>query len=304
MNKKSILELVGKTPVVKLDNIDKNISELYVKLEGKNPGGSVKDRAVLGMIEDALNNGKIKKGYTIIEPTSGNTGISLAMIGKKLGFDVEIIMPESMSLERRNIIKSYGAKLILTPADKGMKGAIEKAEEILNTRKNYYMLNQFSNSSNYEYHYKTTGPEIYDALGDIDIFVAGVGTGGTISGVSKYLKEKNKNIIIVAVEPESSPVLTKGEAGAHKIQGIGAGFIPKNYLAEYIDKVIAVSDEDAFKYTKILMEREGIFSGLSTGANLVAVLKVAEEYGHDKKILFISPDGGEKYISTGVFLTE
>ncbi|BEP29630.1 cysteine synthase A [Helicovermis profundi] len=300
--KNNILELIGNTPIVKVSNVEKRAENLYVKLEGKNPGGSVKDRAVYGMIRDAMKTGKLKKGSTIIEPTSGNTGIAIAMIGNLMGYNVKIVMPETMSIERRNIIKSYGAELILTDGTKGMKGAIEKANELFESNKNYFMLNQFSNESNYLYHYETTGPEIIKSNKDIEIFVTGVGTGGTITGVAKYLKEYNANIKVVAVEPESSAVISGNGPGPHKIQGIGAGFIPSNYKEEFIDEVVTVTDEESFEMTKKLLKQEGLFIGISTGANLAAVMKIFDKYGYDKNIVFISPDGGEKYVSTGIYL--
>ena len=242
-----VLELIGNTPILKLTNmIDKNSADVYVKLEKFNPGGSIKDRASLGMIEKAESEGRLKKGSVIIEPTSGNTGIGLAMIGRIKGYKVIIVMPETMSKERRDLIKAYGAELILTEGTKGMKGAIDKAKEMVDEY-GYFMPQQFDNIANQEKHYETTAEEIYKEIKDLDVFVAGVGTGGTISGIGKKLKEKNNEIKVVAVEPYNSQVLIGNKAGAHKIQGIGAGFIPKNYKQEYVDRVVAVKDEDAIK---------------------------------------------------------
>lgn len=299
--KKNILEMIGNTPMVQLNSVSNGAQNLYLKLEGKNPGGSVKDRAVYGMIQDAENEGLLKRGSTIIEPTSGNTGIAIAMIGRLKGYKVVIVMPETMSVERRNIIQSYGAQLILTDGTKGMKGAIETAEALQAENSDYFMLRQFSNSSNWKYHYETTGQEIIDDLPDVDIFVAGVGTGGTISGVAKRLKENNSNVKIVAIEPASSAVISGNGPGPHKIQGIGAGFIPGNYLGEYIDEVIQITDDEAFDMAKGLLLEEGIFVGISTGANVAGAIKALEKFGKDKKTVVISPDGGEKYLSTGIY---
>ena len=299
--KKNILDLIGNTPMVKVNNIENVSSNAYVKLEGKNPGGSVKDRAVYGMIRDAELDGKLKKGSTITEPTSGNTGIAIAMIGRIKGYNVIIVMPETMSVERRNIIQSYGAKLILTDGTKGMKGAIETAEALQAENKDYYMLSQFSNPSNYKYHYETTGKEIIDDMPDIEYFITGVGTGGTITGVAKRLKEYNPNIKVIAVEPDTSAVISGDAPGPHKIQGIGAGFIPHNYLGEYVDEVIQVSSEEAAESAKELLLKEGLFVGISTGANIAALAKLTKKYGKDIKVATISPDGGEKYLSTGIY---
>lgn len=299
--KKNIIELIGNTPMVKINGIENASSNLYLKLEGKNPGGSIKDRAVLGMIRDAELEGKLKRGSTIIEPTSGNTGIAIAMIGRIKGYKVVIVMPETMSVERRNIIQSYGAQLILTDGTKGMKGAIETAEALQQEHKDYYMLNQFSNPSNWKYHYETTGKEIIEDMPEIEYFVAGVGTGGTITGVGKKLKEYNPNIKIIAVEPESSAVLSGDAPGPHKIQGIGAGFIPYNYLGEYVDEIIKISSEEAAEMAKELLLKDGLFVGISTGANIAAAVKISEKYGKNIKLVSVSPDGGEKYLSTGIY---
>ncbi|AYE33706.1 cysteine synthase A [Clostridium septicum] len=295
-----VLELIGKTPILKVSNLEENSADVYVKLEKFNPGGSVKDRAALGMIEKAEKLGLIKPGDTIVEPTSGNTGIGLAMIGRLKGYKVVIIMPETMSKERRDLIKAYGASLVLTEGAEGMKGAIEKANELVKQH-GYFMPQQFENLANPEKHYETTAEEIYNYLSDLDVFVAGVGTAGTVTGISKNLKNKIKKLEVVAVEPEKSPVISGGKAGAHKIQGIGAGFVPKIYNSEYIDKVMTVSDEDALRTTKEFAINEGILVGISSGAAIYAAMKIAKILGKGKKVLAIAPDGGEKYISMGIY---
>ena len=295
------IELIGKTPVLKLKNmVDKNSADVYVKLEKFNPGGSVKDRAALGMIEKAEREGILKKGSVIVEPTSGNTGIGLAMIGRIKGYRVVIVMPETMSKERRDLIKAYGAELVLTEGSKGMKGAIEKANELVK-EKGYFMPQQFENIANPEKHYETTADEIFEDINDLDVFVAGVGTGGTISGVGRRLKEKIKEIEVIAVEPSNSQVIGGKKPGAHKIQGIGAGFIPKNYEAEYVDKVVAVDDKDAINTAVEFAKKEGVLIGISAGAAVYAALQLAKEAGKGKKVLAIAPDGGEKYISMGIY---
>lgn len=295
------LELIGNTPILKLNNlVSKNSAEVYVKLEKYNLGGSVKDRAALGMIEKAEKEGLLKEGSIIVEPTSGNTGIALAMIGRLKGYKVVIVMPDSMSKERRDLIKAYGAELILTEGSLGMNGAIEKANE-LSKKANYFMPQQFENLANRQYHYDTTAEEIYNDIKDLDVFIAGVGTGGTITGVGEKLKEKINNIKIVAVEPKKSPVLSGGRAGAHKIQGLGSGFIPEIYNPEIIDEVVNVSDEDAYRVTKLIAEKEGILLGISSGAAIYVALEMAKKLGKGKKVLAIAPDGGEKYISMGIY---
>lgn len=295
------IELIGKTPVLKLKNmVDKNSADVYVKLEKFNPGGSVKDRAALGMIEKAEREGILKKGSVIVEPTSGNTGIGLAMIGRIKGYRVVIVMPETMSKERRDLIKAYGAELVLTEGSKGMKGAIEKANELVK-EKGYFMPQQFENIANPEKHYETTADEIFEDINDLDVFVAGVGTGGTISGVGRRLKEKIKEIEVIAVEPSNSQVIGGKKPGAHKIQGIGAGFIPQNYKVEYVDKVVPVSDEDAIKTAIRFSREEGILVGISSGAAIFVALEIAKKLGKGKKVLALSPDGGEKYISMGIY---
>jgi len=296
------LELIGNTPILKVNNLikDENIADIYVKLEKFNPGGSVKDRAALGMIEKAEREGLLKPGTTIVEPTSGNTGIGLAFIGKLRGYKVIIIMPETMSKERRDLIKAYGAELILTEGAKGMKGAIEKAEEI-GSGEGFFIPQQFENLANPEKHYETTAEEIYKDIPELDVVVAGVGTGGTVIGISKNLKKKNPKIKAVAVEPANSPVLSGGNPGGHKIQGIGAGFVPGIYEKEYVDEILQVKDEDAFKTAKAFAEIEGVLIGISSGAAVYAAIEVAKKLGKGKKVLAIAPDGGEKYISMGLY---
>lgn len=295
------IELIGRTPILKVTNmIDENSADVYVKLEKFNPGGSVKDRAVLGMIERAEEAGLLKKGSVIVEPTSGNTGIALAMIGRVKGYKVIIVMPETMSKERRDLIKAYGAELVLTEGNRGMKGAIEKATEMVNEH-GYFMPQQFENIANPEKHYETTAQEIYEDINDLNAFVAGVGTGGTISGIGKSLKEKISDIEIVAVEPSNSQVIAGKNPGPHKIQGIGAGFVPQNYKQEYVDKVVAVSDENAIKTAVDFAKNEGILVGISSGAAIYAAIEIAKKLGKGKKVLAIAPDGGEKYISMGIY---
>lgn len=302
----SISELVGKTPLVKLNNYNsaKNLNAtIYGKIEYFNPAGSVKDRIAKAMIEEAEKSGLLTKDSTIIEPTSGNTGIGLASIATAKDYKIIITMPETMSEERRNLIKAYGAELVLTEGSKGMKGAIAKAEELAKTIPNAFIPGQFTNSANPLAHYKTTGPEIYEDLdGKVDVFVAGVGTGGTISGVGKYLKEQNPNIKVIAVEPASSPVLSKGVAGPHKIQGIGAGFVPTTLDTSIYDEVIAVTNEDAFETARQLGKKEGFLVGISSGAALWAATEISKrpEY-KGKNIVVLFPDTGDRYLSTELF---
>ncbi len=303
---KSVSELVGKTPLLQADGFAKKVgadATIYAKLEYLNPTGSVKDRVAKAMIEDAEACGKLKKGSVIIEPTSGNTGIGLAAIAASKGYKIILTMPETMSVERRNILKAYGAEIVLTEGAKGMKGAIEKAAELAANTPDSFIPGQFVNPANPMAHFLTTGPEIYSDLGgDIDIFIASVGTGGTLSGTGKYLKSKNPNIKVIAVEPQGSPVLSEGRAGAHKIQGIGAGFVPQTLDTSIYDEVIAVSDDDAFKYSRLFALSEGISVGISSGAALCAAVKNAlckENAG--KKIAVILPDGGDRYYSTPLF---
>ena len=294
----NVLDMIGNTPMIKLNNIGN--SNLYVKLEKYNPAGSIKDRAVYYMVENLEKNGILKKGDVLVEATSGNTGIALSMIGSLKGYKVIIVMPETMSVERRTLMKAYGAKLILTDGSLGMKGSIEKMNKLLSENSNYISLKQFDNEYNPLAHYETTGVEIYNQVKDIDIFVCGVGTGGTISGVGKYLKEKNPNIKVVAVEPEGSPVISKNKKGSHKIQGIGAGFIPKNYNENVVDEVMTITDEESYKGVRIMAQKEGILVGISSGANVYAALKLCEMYP-DKKIVTVAPDGIDKYMSMGIF---
>ena len=305
--KKSALELIGKTPLLLVENYQRNAdateAEILVKLEYFNPAGSVKDRVALQMIQDLEESGRIKPGATLIEPTSGNTGIGIAAVAAAKGYKVVITIPETMSVERRNIIKAYGAEIALTEGSKGMKGAIAKAEEIKNETPGAVILGQFINSSNPKVHKLTTGPEIWeDTDGEIDIFVAGVGTGGTITGVGEYLKSKNPNVKVVAVEPKHSPVLSEGRAGAHKIQGIGAGFVPDVLNTEIYDEIIPVANEDAFETGKAIAKTEGVLVGISSGAALFAATELAKRpENKGKKIVALLPDSGDRYYSTALF---
>lgn len=294
------LEMIGNTPILKMRSTDKDSADIYVKLEKFNVGGSVKDRAALGMIEKAEKNEILKEGDIIVEPTSGNTGIALAMIGKLKGYKVIIVMPDTMSEERRALIRAYGAELILTDGSKGMKGAIEKATELSN-KDGYFMPQQFENNANKEKHYETTAIEILNDINDLDVFVASVGTGGTVTGISKKLKEQIKDLKTVAVEPENSKVLSGGKPGPHKIQGIGAGFIPAIYESEYVDEIITVTDEEAFEAARDFAKEEGVLIGISSGSAIVAAKKIAKKLGKGKKVLAIAPDGGEKYLSMGLY---
>ena len=294
----NVLDMIGNTPMVNLYNIGRG--NIYVKLEKYNPAGSIKDRAVYYMVENLEKNGILKKGDVLVEATSGNTGIALSMIGSLKGYKVIIVMPETMSVERRTLMKAYGAKFILTDGSLGMKGSIEMMNKLLSENTNYISLKQFENEYNPLAHYETTGVEIYNQVKDIDIFVCGVGTGGTISGVGKYLKEQNPNIKVVAVEPEGSPVISKNKKGSHKIQGIGAGFIPKNYNKNVVDEVMTITDEESYKGVRIMAQKEGILVGISSGANIYAALKLCEMYP-DKKIVTVAPDGIDKYMSMEIF---
>ena len=294
----NVLDMIGNTPMIKLNNIGN--SNIYVKLEKYNLAGSIKDRAVYYMVENLEKNGLLKKGDVLVEATSGNTGIALSMIGSLKGYKVIIVMPETMSVERRTLMKAYGAELILTDGSLGMKGSVEKMNKLLSENSNYISLKQFDNEYNPLAHYETTGVEMYNQVKDIDIFVCGVGTGGTISGVGKYLKEQNPNIKVVAVEPEGSPVISKNKKGSHKIQGIGAGFIPKNYNENVVDEVMTITDEESYKGVRIMAQKEGILVGISSGANIYAALKLCEMYP-DKKIVTVAPDGIDKYMSMGIF---
>lgn len=301
---RNIAELIGNTPLVELSLLENELllpSRIFAKLEYFNPAGSIKDRAALSMIEDAESKGLLKKGSVIIEPTSGNTGIALAAVAKTRGYEAIIVMPDSMSPERISLMKGYGAKVVLTPGSLGMKGAIERAEELKAENENAFIPDQFNNPANAMAHYKTTGPEIYrDLEGNVDILVSAVGTGGTISGIGRYLKEQNKNIKIVAVEPDSSPLLTKGYAGPHKIQGIGANFIPSILDLSVVDEIMTVSNEDAFSYAKLVGQKEGVSVGISSGAALACAIRLAKDHS-GKNIVVIFPDGGSRYLSTGLF---
>ena len=302
----SVEELVGGTPLVELTKIEKHFNlqaKIYAKLEYFNPAGSVKDRVAKKMIEDAENSGKLKAGSVIIEPTSGNTGIGLCSIAAARGYKTIIVMPETMSLERRQLMKAFGAELVLTDGTKGMKGAIEKAEELAKEIPNSFIPSQFENPSNAKAHFESTGPEIWeDTDGNIDFFVAGVGTGGTITGVGKFLKSKKSNIKILAVEPKSSAVLSGGIAGSHKIQGIGAGFIPKVLDTSIYDEIIPVENENAFKTGKLIGQKEGFLVGISAGAALWAAVEIAKEAENiGKNIVVLFPDTGDRYLSTEMF---
>lgn len=296
---KDITELIGKTPLVRLNRLSKpGAATIYGKVEFFNPGGSVKDRICLNMINEAERQGKLKPGGTIVEPTSGNTGIGLALVAAVRGYKLILVMPESMSMERASLLSSYGAQLVLTPAWEGMKGSIKEAESIVAQNPAYYMPDQFSNPANPAMHRMTTAPEIWDALeGKIDAFVAAVGTGGTVTGCGEVFKEHNPKIKILAVEPAGSPVLSGGEPGPHKIQGIGAGFVPKVLNRKIIDRIITVTDDEAYQTAKLLSKKEGLLVGISAGANVFASQKVAEELGPGKNVVTILCDTGERYIS-------
>ena len=298
----NVSELIGNTPVVRLNKIvEDGSAEVYLKLEYMNPGSSVKDRIALAMINDAEEKGLLKSDATIIEPTSGNTGIGLAWVAAAKGYKAILVMPDTMSIERRNLLKAYGAQLILTPGKEGMKGAIAKATELAE-QNGYFMPQQFQNEANPEIHRQTTGKEIVEQMGDqLDAFVSGIGTGGTISGAGSVLREAYKDIKIVAVEPADSPVLSGGSPGPHKIQGIGAGFVPDTLNTEIYDQIIKVANEDAFEQARRAAKEEGILGGISAGAAIHAALQVAKELGAGKKVLAIIPDNGERYLSTPLY---
>ncbi|MBX8936561.1 cysteine synthase A [Enterococcus gilvus] len=299
----SILDTIGETPIVKLRHMTTDeMAQIYVKVESFNPGGSVKDRIALRMIEDAEKSGKLKAGMTIIEPTSGNTGIGLAMVGAAKGYPVTLVMPKTMSVERRKLMQAYGANLVLTPGSEGMKGAIAKAKELADEN-GWFVPAQFDNPANPKVHEETTAKEIVNAFekNELDAFVAGVGTGGTITGVGNELKRMYSNIKIYAVEPEESPVLEGGQSGPHKIQGIGAGFVPSILNTEIYDEVLPVNSSDAMETAREIAKKEGILVGVSSGAALFAALKVAKEMSPDQKVLVLLPDNGERYLSTELF---
>jgi cysteine synthase A len=304
---KGFTDIIGKTPLVEVTHIEKAHdlkAKLVVKLELRNPAGSVKDRAAYYMIKDAEEKGLLKEGSVIIEPTSGNTGIGLAAIAAAKGYRAILTMPETMSVERRNILKAYGAEIVLTEGSKGMKGAIAKADELAKEIPNSFIPGQFENPANVQAHYETTGPEIWeDSQGAVDVFVSGVGTGGTITGVGKYLKEKKPGVKVVAVEPASSPVLSEGKAGPHKIQGIGAGFVPKVLDTDIYDEIIPVENEDAFATSKELTKNEGLLTGISSGAALYAGIELAKRPENEgKTIVVLLPDSGDRYYSTALFV--
>lgn len=303
---KDVLGLIGNTPLVRLNHMTgPDDAEIWAKLEGNNPGGSVKDRIALSMVEAAEKEGKIKAGSTLIEPTSGNTGIGLAMVAAVKGYKLILTMPDTMSLERRQLLQAYGAELVLTEGKKGMKGAVDKAEEIYRSNPDFYFMpQQFENSANPEVHRRTTAQEILDDLGVPDGFVAGVGTGGTISGVGEVLREHNTDIWIAAIEPAASPVLSGGKPGPHKIAGIGAGFVPGVLDTTVYDEVIQVTDNDAAETARLMAKKEGILPGISSGAAVWGAIQVAKKLGRGKKIVVIIPDRGERYLSTGLFAAE
>ena len=304
--KGSITELIGRTPLLEVKNFEKAHvlkSNVIAKLEYFNPAGSVKDRIALAMIEDAEAKGLISPGATLIEPTSGNTGIGIASVATAKGYQAILTMPETMSVERRKLLKAYGAQLVLTDGSKGMKGAIAKAEELNKEIENSFILSQFTNQANPDAHKKTTGPEIWEDLdGKVDFFIAGIGTGGTITGVGEYLKSKNPDVKVIAVEPATSPVLSKGQAGPHKIQGIGAGFVPETLNTKVYDEIIAVANEDAFETGREIAHTEGVLVGISSGAALWAAVQIAKRPENEgKNIVVLLPDTGDRYLSTSLF---
>lgn len=302
----NITQLIGNTPLVRLNRVVPGGSaEIYVKLEFQNPGASVKDRIAISMIETAEKEGLLKPGATIIEPTSGNTGIGLAMVAAAKGYKAILVMPDTMSMERRNLLRAYGADLVLTPGAEGMKGAISRAEELLAENPDYFMPQQFKNQANVDIHRRTTGPEIVEAIqahdGKLDAFIAGVGTGGTITGTGEVLKKHFPGIRVYAVEPTASPVLSGGKPGPHKIQGIGAGFVPDILNTEVYDQIIQVANEDAFATSRQVAKQEGILGGISSGAAIYAALQVAKELGEGKRVVAVVPSNGERYLSTPLY---
>lgn len=300
----SITDLIGKTPIVKLNRTaGPNDADIYLKLEYFNPGSSVKDRIALAMIEAAERDGKLKEGDTIIEPTSGNTGIGLAMVAAAKGYKAVLTMPETMSMERRNLLRAYGAEIVLTPGPDGMKGAIAKATELAE-EKGYFMPQQFNNEANPEVHRLTTGPEIVEAMDQLDAFVSGIGTGGTITGAGEVLKEAFPDIKIYAVEPTDSPILSGGKPGPHKIQGIGAGFVPEVLDTKIYDEIIQVTNDQAFETARKVARQEGVLGGISSGAAIYAAMEIAKKLGKGKKVLAIIPSNGERYLSTPLYQFE
>lgn len=301
----SIIDLIGNTPLVKLNRlVEEGSADVYLKLEYFNPGSSVKDRIGLAMIEAAEREGKLKAGDTIVEPTSGNTGIGLAMVAAAKGYKAKLVMPETMSMERRNLLRAYGAELVLTPGSEGMGGAIRKATE-LSKQDGYFMPQQFENGANPKIHRETTGRELLEQVdGQLDAFVAGIGTGGTITGAGGFLKENFPNLQVVAVEPQDSPVLSGGKPGPHKIQGIGAGFVPEVLNTAVYDEIIQVSNDDAFEFARRAAKEEGILGGISSGAAIYAALQVAKKLGAGKKVVAIIPSNGERYLSTPLYQFE
>lgn len=302
----NVTELIGETPLVRLNRIvPEDSAEIYLKLEYQNPGASVKDRIAISIVEEAEKDGRLKPGDTIIEATSGNTGIGLAMVAAAKGYKAVIVMPETMSLERRNLLRAYGAELVLTPGSEGMNGAVKKAEEILKENAGFFMAEQFKNQANVKIHRETTGPEIVEAIqsigGSLDAFVAGIGTGGTITGAGEVLKEKYPDIKIIAVEPAASPILAGGKPGPHKIQGIGANFIPEILNQEVYDEIVHVENDDAFETSRRVAKEEGVLGGISSGAAVYAALKVAKELGKGKRVVAVIPSNGERYLSTPLY---
>ncbi|MBX4151682.1 cysteine synthase A [Paenibacillus sp. FSL W7-1279] len=302
----NVTELIGGTPLVRLNRIvPEDSAEIYLKLEYQNPGASVKDRIAISIVEEAEKDGRLKPGDTIIEATSGNTGIGLAMVAAAKGYKAVIVMPETMSLERRNLLRAYGAELVLTPGSEGMNGAVKKAEEILKENAGFFMAEQFKNQANVKIHRETTGPEIVEAIesigGSLDAFVAGIGTGGTITGAGEVLKEQFPDIKVIAVEPAASPILAGGKPGPHKIQGIGANFIPEILNQEVYDEIIHVENDDAFETSRRVAKEEGVLGGISSGAAVYAALKVAKELGKGKRVVAVIPSNGERYLSTPLY---
>ena len=302
----NVTELIGGTPLVRLNRIvPEDSAEIYVKLEYQNPGASVKDRIAVSIVEEAEKQGKLKPGDTIVEATSGNTGIGLAMVAAAKGYKAIIVMPETMSIERRNLLRAYGAELVLTPGSEGMNGAVKKAEELISENPGYFMAEQFKNQANVKIHRETTGPEIVEAIqsinGTLDAFVAGIGTGGTITGAGEVLKDAFPDVKIYAVEPAASPILAGGKPGPHKIQGIGANFIPEILNQEVYDEIIHVENDDAFETARRVAKEEGVLAGISSGAAVYAALKVAKELGKGKRVVAIIPSNGERYLSTPLY---